>query len=75
MLQEANNQILLFQQSKEAWDISMQLIQCTEIELAFIGSKALLRKLETSFSDIPSESINAISEFILNNIVKFANGI
>lgn len=66
---------MLFQQSKEAWNISMQLIQCTEMEYAFIGSKTLLRKLETSFLEVPAESINTIAEYLLNGIIKFVNGI
>lgn len=53
----------------------MQLIQCSEVEYAFIGSKTLLRKLETSFLEIPVESINTIADYLLNGIIKFANGI
>lgn len=53
----------------------MQLIQCTEMEYAFIGSKTLLRKLETSFLEVPAESINTIAEYLLNGIIKFVNGI
>lgn len=74
ILKQANDEILKFQKMKCAWDISLQLIDCNEVEYSFIGCKTLVRKLEISFNEIPKESILFIGEKIIEKINKFSNG-
>ena len=70
---QANDYLMKFETSNEAWQVAHQLLQLSssnnQINYRFFGAKIFYSKIQKDLSQLPSEQINALKDLLIQSIL------
>ena len=72
---QANDYLMKFETSNEAWQVAHQLLQSsssTQSNYRFFGAKIFYSKIQKDLSQLPSEQINALKELLIQSILQLS---